>query len=246
MNHARNCLSYWFPLVRDAGLPVPETRIVTTDAPLVAWITGEASHTQLDSVDWLLADLLAAGDALGYPCFLRTGQGSGKHEWSHTCYWEARDEINSHVARLVEWSELVDVFGLPSNVWVIRRLIPTTPLFTAFDGMPITREFRYFIRDGEIEHRQPYWPPGAFEDGRLVADGPNKANWEPLLDGASRLGDEERATLDALALRTSAAVPGNWSVDFLQAADGSWWLTDMATGDDSFWWDPATGEDNRR
>ena len=37
----RNCLSYWFPKLLAAGVPVPRTEIVKTDAELIAILDGQ-------------------------------------------------------------------------------------------------------------------------------------------------------------------------------------------------------------
>lgn len=233
MTPDRNDLAYWFPLIKDAGLPVPRTVIVPTDADLTGLLDGATPDGFAD----LVASLTAAGDNLGWPCFLRTGHGSGKHDWAHTCYVSARRAVAPHVAALVEWSHMVDLMGLPTSTWVIRELLDTQPLFTCagYGGFPVTREFRLFVRDRDVVHIQPYWPPDAVGQGR-----PDRRDWQALLEWASELDHDERLELNGLALRASEALGGGyWSVDLLQDRDGAWWLTDMADGDQSFQWSPG-------
>lgn len=237
MTPNRNDLAYWFPLIKDAGLPVPRTFITHTDADLIDVLDGETPA----GWDALIADLAAAGDNMGWPCFLRTGHGSGKHSWANTCHVPGRRALAHHVGALVEWSALVDLMGLPTSTWVIRELLDTQPLFrcAGYDMFPVTREFRLFVRDDTVEHIQPYWPPDAVEEGR-----PDHPDWRRLLEDASHLQaparGNERLILELLALRASHAVGGgHWSVDLLQDRAGAWWLTDMADGDQSFkWTDP--------
>lgn len=233
MTPDRNDLAYWFPPIKDAGLPVPRTVIVPTDADLTGLLDGATPDGFAD----LVAELAAAGDSLGWPCFLRTGHGSGKHDWAHTCYVSARWLVAPHVAALVEWSHIVDLMGLPTSTWVIREMIDTVSLFTCagYGGFPVTREFRLFVRDSDVVHIQPYWPPDAVGQGR-----PDRRDWQALLEWASELDHDERLELNGLAVRAAEALGGGyWSVDLLQDRDGGWWLTDMADGDQSFQWSPG-------
>lgn len=234
----KNDLAYWFPIIKSAGLPVPETKIITTDVDLAVILDGKLPKRFYT----LVAEIKSAADAIGYPCFLRTGHGSGKHDWQETCYLTNQWDIVPHIGSLVEWSHAVDMFGLPTNTWVVRQLIPTAPLFYAFWGnMPITREFRLFVRDGIVETWQPYWPPDSL-DGEVH----NCPDWREVLKQASRLSLAEYNVLEPMTLAAGLALGGYWAVDWLQAADGSWWLTDMAEGDRSFRWNPATGESNHQ
>lgn len=232
----RNSLAYWFPLIEQAGLPVPRTATVTAPGDLTCLLDGERP------IGWsvFIDTLRKAAASVGWPCFLRTGHGAGKHEWSRTCYLSGPDDLPGHVSALVEWSHLVDMMGLPTDVWVAREMIPTRSLFRAFYGFPVTREFRFFIRDGTLEHWQPYWPADAIER-------PDDPAWRTLLHTASRINNGELGTLAALAARATKAVGGGyWSVDFLQDIRGCWWLTDMALGDQSFRYDYAAVADASR
>jgi hypothetical protein len=229
----RTCLGYWFPKLEAAGVPVPETRIVRTEMDLSELLDGQTP----DGFQGFLDELLWAGNEVGgRPFFLRTGHGSGKHEWRRTCYVD-EGNLGWHVAALVEWSHTTDIFGLPHQVWVVRRLLDTVPLFICegYDGFPVTREFRVFIRDDEIECVLPYWPPDAVEQGK-----PDREDWRKVLADAARLSDDDAEQLGHLAGLASGAVGGGyWSVDCLQTRDGGWYVTDMADGDRSFRWDPA-------
>jgi hypothetical protein len=233
MSVDRNSLAYWFPPLEAAGLPVPRTEIVRYDGgDLLDMLDG------MEPFGWddLVARIRGAGDRIGWPVFLRTGHGSGKHEWARCCYLADPDDLGEHVFALVEWSHLVDMFGLPTNVWAVREMIPTAPLFTCngFDGFPVVREFRLFVRDGDVEHIQPYWPPDAVELG-----GPDDPGWRAKLAGASRLSAATGDHLAAVARAAVAALGGGfWSVDLLEDRDGDWWLTDMAEGERSFRWEP--------
>lgn len=228
----RICLSWWLPRVEKAGLPVPETHIVRTDVDLLVLLDGEEPA----GFDTFHADLARAVERIGTPCFLRSGQTSGKHEWSATCYLADREKLTHHVAMIVQYSAMADLMGLPVDVWCVRRLISTRPLFTcnAYLGFPVVREFRFFADERRVTHVQPYWPGDSCEAGQ-----PDDPEWRYLLGQSYDIADAIRRRLGNMAVRAAKACGGGeWSVDFLEDATGNWWLTDMAPGVVSFRWSP--------
>jgi hypothetical protein len=231
-NLVGNSIAEWLPLLEAAGLPVPRTVIVRASGDLLPLLDGHLP----EGWDDLVGELRAAGEGLGWPCFLRTGHGSGKHDWSRTCFVSTPEALPSHVAALVEWSVIADLAGLPTDAWALREMIDTRPICrcSRYGGMPVVREFRIFVRDGSVEHVQPYWPPEAVAQGA-----PDSEGWKEALADMSRLEPATRSLLSSLALRANEAVGGgHWSVDFLQDRSGDWHLTDMAEGDRSFRWEP--------
>ncbi len=221
----RTCLSYWFPLIRDAGVRVPKTEIVTTDCEVWRLACG---NTAPDGYAKFMAELREAASSIGYPCFLRTGHTSNKHDWTRTCYLESDGNLPHHVCELAEFSECCDLVGLPTNVWVVRELIPTTPAFHAFRGMPIVREFRVFTKDYKAVCMHPYWPQDAIRN-------PDAVDWAAKLAIMSTIGTDTKLLLMAGAEEAAKATShGDWSVDLLQDSSKGWWLTDMAEAERSF------------
>jgi hypothetical protein len=186
--------------------------------------------------------------AVGCPVFLRTGQGSGKHEWKRTCYLANPNAIPDHVSALVQWSDSAGVMGLPWDVWAVREMLPTSPVLTceAYGGMPLAKEYRAFVRGGVVECLHPYWPLEAIrkgnycthrdDAGKLAMDFP--AVCSVCNDAASKAHAElstltpaERFELDviagAVAKRFDGRGDGYWSVDLLLTANG-WFVIDMA------------------
>lgn len=237
----RNCLSYWFPRLKLAGLPVPRTILV--EAPD---LRGILDGLWDDASKQFLERLQGAGAALGYPVFLRTGHGSGKHQWRDTCFVTEPGRMSHHVYNLCEWSEMVSILGLPYRLWAVREMLPTTPYWHVYEGMPVNREFRYFVRDGNVVCSHPYWPKDALTRGF------------PLVEGSDCFGEEEERQIPAdfderykqlcslslyevghlRYLATQAALAlgdGGWSVDLLETTRG-WYVTDCAVAEESYHW----------
>lgn len=234
---SHNDLAYWFPRIEAAGLPVPKTRLVSTNVDLLSLLDG----IEPEGFPTVAKYLHEAAAEIGYPCFLRTGYTSGKHDWRDTCYVPDAESLIRHVIALVEASALADIMGLPVDSWAVRELIPNVPLFTLdhYCGMPFVPEWRIFADVGGVTHVQPYWPMDAIEQGR-----PSAPNWRDIVaaffDKVST--PEVVELLGDMAIRAARACDGGeWSVDFLwSAVTGSWWLTDMADGDRSFRYEPET------
>lgn len=227
MSIDRNCLSYWFPILERAGLPVPRTRIIRATGDLTPLLDGDP--VALPAFEALCRAIASAAHEMGgYPVFLRTGHGSGKHNWRDTCHVPEAAVIGQHVGALVEWSALVDLMGLPTEVWAVREMLPTIAVGTAYHGMPVCREIRCFVTDGEVRCTHPYWPPESLAQGRCVLD----------LASFARLytfDEREAQTVRDLASEAGHALGGSWSIDVLDTRRG-WFITDVAEAGRSYHW----------
>lgn len=169
---------------------------------------------------------------IGYPLFLRSDQGSGKHQWRRTCYVPAEEDLMSHVINLVEWHECIGIMGLPYEALVFREYVDLGAPFTAFDGMPIARERRLFVRNGEVLCDHAYWVSHALERCHHTLP----EDWQGTLRALNTLHPDDRDLLYRMGAEFSRRVPGYWSVDFAQTAGGDWLLIDAARGELS--WHP--------
>jgi len=233
----KTCLSYWFPKIEAAGLPVPETKIVN--------MSGEAFEDVFNIFDGkaitgkskpFFDDIRAAAEAIGYPCFLRTGQTSGKHGWDRTCFLQSPEQVLEHVFNIVEYSEMAGIIGLPCDIWAVRKFLSTSPLATCpmYGNMPICREFRIFVDGSIIRCWHPYWPLEALRRGGIDDYDEAYSIFDQLCKEVVLLPDKNR--LFYIASRAGLAVGGSWSVDILETEEG-WYLTDMAEADKSFHWE---------
>lgn len=228
----KTCLSYWYPKIKNLpGIQTPLTEIVSgPEAVLAKCIYGEhLTPKDVDAFDVFMISLRHAAKAVGYPAFLRTGHTSDKHGWRNTCFLERESDLKAHVMELVEFSECCDIRGLPYDVWVVREMLPTIPLFVAFSRMPICREFRFFGRDGSYVCHHPYWPIDAIENASC-------SDWKRKLGEADYLSVDDLGILGDKTNAVTQALGGYWSVDWLWTRNG-WYLTDMAEGEKSFHWE---------
>lgn len=237
MERDRNCLSYWFPKLVAAGVPVPRTEIVKTEVRLEQVLDGKVPEGYLQFVNELEQACLQIG-ACG-PWFLRTGQGSGKHDWKRTCFVADLTKLRAHVAALVEWSHLVDFLGLRHDVWCVREMLPTKPIdiLPRYGDMPLVREMRCFVKGGEIVCVHPYWPQGSIEQG-LDRKELQRAQRSLDLFTQSLIPIEQTNEIYTLARQVAEAFKddGAWSVDILETKNG-WYVTDMAEARRSFHWE---------
>lgn len=225
-------LSHWFPRLQRAGLPVPATTLIRMpeEARRAIWATfdGKEDGNPIPFFD----EIKRACLEVGLPAFLRTDHTSGKHGWARTCFVADADAIPSHVFAIVEYSEMASLVGISWETWAVREMLPTKPLGTCpyYDGMPLNREFRFFVDGSEVRCWHPYWSMEAIERGGAIVDH----------DELCRMPDA--AELHALASKAGEAVGGAWSIDILETERG-WFITDMAEAHKSFHWDgcPFTG-----
>jgi hypothetical protein len=229
----KTSMSYWFPLLDAADLPVPRTKCVSMPVELCRSILmilyGEKPEIDPRNHPFF-GELRAAVEEVGTPCFLRTAMTSAKHSWDKSCFVPDVNCLVRHVYEIAEFSEIADICGLPYDSWFVRELLPSIKFGTCPDygNMPVAREFRFFVENGKIRCFHPYWPLEPLRDG----------GWKGSDDDFIKLCDpgKDELALRDLALKVSASIPGAWSVDILETERG-WYVTDMAEAHKSFHWE---------
>lgn len=238
MNNFENCISYWFPILKKAGVPVPKTAILRTKIDLTRIVDGK----DCDGFDEFIEEYhkaieLVSGNRIG-PAFLRTGQGSGKHDWNRCCNYRGGD-LRKHVANLVQWSHMVSMISLPHDVWAAREMLPVKPLchLPGYGDMPLVREMRCFVRHGKVTCYHPYWPIGSIRDG--MRRDPELLSHLTEINNASLFNPDEQKQIVELAETVAKAFNEGdhtaWSVDILETNRG-FYVTDMALAKQSFHW----------
>lgn len=223
-----NSMFIWLPKVVAAGVPHPRTIMMEVDRRKLTDCFDPDEATDEN----LLKSIAEASEAFGYPLFLRTDLASGKHSWERSCHVPSRDLLFPNLSGVIEANELAGVLGLDYAGLAFRELLELDATFTAFDGMPVARERRYFAEAGAVQCRHAYWFEGAIERSWS----PKPPDWKERL---AILNDEstDPPELAEWASRVTALLPGAWSVDFACLRDRRHWvLIDMALAHQS--WHP--------
>lgn len=221
-------LSHWFPKLKSAGLPVPETIILpmpqAAQQDVLSMFDGCDGGGNAAAL--FAEDIRKAANEIGWPVFLRTDYTSGKHSWQRTCFLTKESNVLHHIAALVEFSECCSLFGLPWDTWVVREFLPTIPFGECpeYGMMPICKEFRFFVDAGEVKCWHPYWPLDS-----LISGGASNTPYSDLCSTS------DEGQLIELAKAAGNAVGGCWSVDILETKRG-WYVTDMAVANQSWHW----------
>lgn len=226
---AKNSLTYWFPILEKIGMRVPKTLIVHTGGVQILRLLDDEMP---EGYMQFHKRLLEAVRLIGFPCFLRTGMMSNKHDWKNACFITADSNLNTHLRSIIEMSAMANIAGHPydTTFWAVREMIKTEPLFHAFAGeMPITKERRIFIKNGEVLCNHPYWPHEAFENSAESIP-----EYDKKMKELQHLPEDEERELKLMAEYIGRYFKGFWSADFLRDVEGKWWCTDMAVGERSY------------
>lgn len=217
----------WYPKIKDK-VPTPATKILKLT---------QAEYRNLHELPYgkplkqkLVDKITKITNEMDEPFFLRSDQASGKHEWKDTCYVADKTKIVQHITKLVEWHACADMLGVRFTALVFREYLPLQSLFTAFNGMPVAPEWRYFVRDGKVVCKHFYWEHDAIWN-------PSRKDWERLHQNMMNLSHIEETTLNNFATTFAENNPGYWSVDFALTRYEGWVLIDAARGEVS--WHPA-------
>jgi len=170
---------------------------------------------------------------IGFPLFMRTDHTSFKHGWKKTCYVPDEESLERHIVELLTYSMMQGWISYTDTGLFFREFLELTTRFTAFHGeFPVNKERRYFIRNGKVQCFHPYWYPDAIES-------PSIKNWRERVSEINKFSPSEATILLEYAKMVADVHEfhdGYWSVDFAEGTDGTWYLIDMALGDESFHW----------
>jgi hypothetical protein len=217
----------WYPKIKNLDIPQPKTKIVL--------LTDKEYYETMDIMPNKIVDRVSKViENFSLPVFIRTDQSSAKHYWKDTCFYNGLN-LRRHLYEICTFNHCADFMGLPFSSIVVREYIPMDSKYTAFEGMPVNPERRYFIKDGNILCHHHYWIKEAIKN-------PSVDGWEQLSDEMNEQTDEEIKLLSSYAEKVIKVIDGFWSIDFCKGKDGKWYLIDMATGANS--WHPKECEYN--
>jgi hypothetical protein len=184
-------------------------------------------YKEYNEYNRLYDSLKPAIEQIGLPAFIRTDFSSAKHGGPKAYLITDPEDYNRQLGETLEYTALKTMFSKnkPSAI-LVREFLKLEHKFTAFGGLPISNEWRYFSDGEKILCKHPYWPKEALES---YAKDPE---WQSKLD--SYVGTD---TMDNLIINAAKIQCENiWSVDIAKDENGKWWLTDMATAANSYHW----------
>jgi len=229
-----NSIFYWWPIIKDLGVPVPKTTLIPYEGTLFLDTQNSKEFDEYKSFVNKVGDV---ADKYGYPVFIRCGGLSNKFDWEDSCFVADRQSLLYHISNIMEAVLMVEGIRLDFDGIAVREFLHLETKFEAFGGkMPIGKEFRFFARNGEYECHHPYWPPTAIYL-------PSIDNWFEELKKLQQLEDDELKLLKSYTATISQALdagplesPKWWSIDFCKTVNGEWYITDLGTGPESFHW----------
>lgn len=236
MNINRNSAIIWLPPIQDT-LPVPKTIMVEYDhVQFVAALEGEDNK---EYIGGKMNEIEIACENIGWPCFIKTDLTSAKHNGPSSYLATSKEDLLKVVMRTVEDSEMkLWPFARPTH-FMIRRFLELNYSFTAFEDLPIAREFRLFADHTKVYCVHPYWPV----DSLRFNKGKKPKDWERQLAKHHEL-PEEIQSIEEIAIKACTLINTGhiWSVDFAQDKYGNWWLIDMAHAEESYHWPGCVNE----
>jgi len=228
----RNSMLNWYPLIKNLDIPMPKTIMIPfpTDFNYYSIFDGQEN----EDFNKYVFNVEEEAIQFGFPLFMRTDETSNKHGWKKTCYVTKRNQIGDHIYQLLEFTEMVGwMGGLYAHAIVLREFLDLEVVFEAFHGrMPIAKEFRFFFKDGKRLCWHPYWFPSC-----IVR--PSDESWYGKLLDIEVISCDELDQLTEWGEQIGEAVSSihdYWSIDFCKLRNGTWAMTDMAVGEDSFHW----------
>ena len=233
-------MSYWLPILLENNLPVPYSRQIQATKEEVENLfdvyDGATPKEVMQLVDRIVDAMVRMQTGLGLlvpPFFLRTDYTSAKHDWENSCYIKDSNPktILRHILNIYEYAECH--FMPFVDTWYIRDMLPVQHygIFRNYGNMPLTREYRFFVNDNNIECWHPYWPDDSFEQGGV--EWTTEYPWDGcayhIKKSLEHLDHNESKEVFALARKAGLALGGYWSVDIM-ASDLGWHIIDCAEG----------------
>lgn len=156
----------WVGAVESAGIPMPRSVMIACPKAFTVEIIDKMPLSE-ESEQFILnvcQAVKAMADETGFPVFVKNSFTSSKSDWDESCSFISaeRDHVLKNLSTMAHFLSMGP--SPYAGMIVVREMLKTTPAFYAFNGMPITKEFRFFARDGKADSYQPYWPAEAFKD----------------------------------------------------------------------------------
>ena len=247
-NHLKenpNNISFWYPKIKDCGIPTPKTYII--DIPeevLIACFMDGDQKQNMDIVyNWVKNELMTAiPEDLRGLLFIKNGAFSNKFDFNTACVRYSSLDIARSIIEINYASLMLETGGNTELAIRERILNQKEDVPCIYNGMPLRNEYRVFYNfdTKKALYVVNYWDWDYCYDAisRNMSDkiiyesyyGRLKEHYETNKDKVMQYVEEHMQTVTGL--------DGIWSIDIMEA-NNNLWLIDMALGYRSAYWDPV-------
>lgn len=247
-----NNFSFWFPKVKNCGIPVPKTRFAKvpareqepkfTDRLYQAFYMEHPTDDMAVIQEWIdrfvLMDLMKEG--LTGHLFVKNARFSNKFDARGSCNIWGLSELARAIANINYAAMCCDADGVDEIV--VREFIESDSRRTPciYNGLPLRPEFRVFYdfdKNGVI-FTANYWDFDYVYPHLHDATDRIIFSHERDRINAAYLGDRRRVQeMVWAAMQRVHGLTGQWSVDILMDEQDNLWLIDMAIAQRSSYWE---------
>lgn len=247
-----NDFSFWFPKIKDCGIPVPKTFYTKLPSheefPETAKRLYEAFYMEKPDEDlavirsWIDSDIIPKLKEMGLVghVFVKNARFSNKFNARGTCNLYGLRDLHRAIAdinfqAMCCWADGIDEI-------VVRQFIECDTGMTPciYNGLPLRSEFRVFY---DFDERKPiftanYWDfdyvyPHLHDATDRIIFKHERERLEDVFEGRK----EEIQSMVAQAMESVEVLSGQWSVDIMLDDRMEPWLIDMAIAQRSAYWE---------
>lgn len=254
-----NNFSFWFPKVKNCGIPVPKTffkKLPTHQKePELAARLYQAFYMENPWDDmgtvrsWLLRDVIPELKEMKLTghIFVKNARFSNKFQAKGGCNLYGLDGLAQAIVNINQGAMMCEADGIDEIV--VRQFIESdrrnTPCI--YEGLPLRSEFRVFydFDKGRTVFVANYWDfdyvfPHLYEATDKIIFEHERARLETAFQ-------ENRERVQAMvdtAMKRVSGLTGQWSVDILMDEGDNLWLIDMAIAQRSAYWEKRPNRDS--
>lgn len=233
---SKNNLSFWFPKIKDCGIKVPETTIISVPEDVQRYFyLSSWNKDEQAIIEWVEQNVKPLMAKKVY--FLKNAVFSNKFNFQ-SCITRstkiADDIIGINYAALC-----LGAMGLDEII--LREIIPhdIAKVPTIYSGMPLRSEFRVFYDFDKhvVLYSANYWdfdycsPKMYDKTDKIVFDYMRSEISEKFIANQKHVEELVGIHMKDVDLN------GKWSIDILLDGHGAFWLIDMAVAQNSVYWD---------
>lgn len=239
-----NNFSYWFPKIKNCGIPVPESIIIQLPDDIIRSLFKEEPGDDDRIVAFVKDKVFPAIPSDWGIFFLKNGCFSNKFDFRDCCCTRNIHHIVQAIESINYDALCYDTDGeseLVIRQFLFPKPIKEQPIYKIYNGMPLRPEIRVFY---DFDRKKAlysvnYWDWSYCHDGISERDDTDKLAYETAYPFIEDFVNRHKAEAEALLNKhlKDCDLKGVWSVD-LMWHDGLFWLIDMAIGCRSAYYDP--------